>query len=205
MYDSHFVWHTALHALAQGDVEEALARYRAGIKPTSLVDAGSMLWRCGMYGATRPELARAAADTALQMMPMAPFPLPVFFGCFALASAGDASGLRDLARRVQDDPRPGFGDFVAHLARALADFVDGRHAAAVSALDTLREGLPRVGGSNAQREIVEDTLIEGLLRIGDVARARALLERRLDRREHVLDRRQLARAVTTVPSTARAV
>ena len=53
-------------------------------------------------------------------------------------------------------------------------------------------GLPRVGGSAAQREIVEETLLFCLVSDGQAERALALLDGRLDRRTSPLDRRRRA-------------
>ena len=50
--------------------------------------------------------------------------------------------------------------------------------------------LPRVGGSAAQREIVEETLLFCLVSSGQAERALALLEQRLDRRTSPLDLRR---------------
>jgi hypothetical protein len=127
----------------------------------------------------------------LSELPVAFF---VFNACFTLAAAGDIDGLNDLGKRLQRDPRPGFTDLVAPVAHALAALLGGDPATAIALLQPLPGQLPRLGGSNAQREIVEDTLIEALLRLGETEHARTLLQRRLDRREHALDRRRLARA-----------
>jgi len=51
-------------------------------------------------------------------------------------------------------------------------------------------GLPRVGGSAAQREIVEETLLFCLVSDGQAERAMRLLDDRLDRRTSPLDRRR---------------
>jgi tetratricopeptide (TPR) repeat protein len=195
MYDSHFRWHGALHALAAGDVDGALQRYRAGIKPTSLVDAGSMLWRCSLHAQPDADLTDQAAQTARRMLPFVPFPMPVFYAAFSLATARDLDGLLGLADDCAADPRPGFADLAAPLARALASFVAGDYPAAVEVLDALLPRVSRIGGSRAQREIVDDTLIEALLRMGDATRARTMLEARLARRPHALDEVQLHRAV----------
>ena len=40
----------------------------------------------------------------------------------------------------------------------------------------------RIGGSGAQREIIEDTLLLALIRSGEATKARALLDERLHRR-----------------------
>ncbi|WP_121257210.1 hypothetical protein [Nocardioides ferulae] len=57
----------------------------------------------------------------------------------------------------------------------------------------LRAALPRlvtVGGSAAQREVVEETLVLALANSGSVAQAVAILDARLDRRLSPLDRRR---------------
>ena len=51
--------------------------------------------------------------------------------------------------------------------------------------------LLRVGGSAAQREVVEETLLFCLVSDGRAAEAAALLDARLDRRPSPLDRRRL--------------
>ena len=53
-------------------------------------------------------------------------------------------------------------------------------------------GLPRVGGSAAQREIVEETLLFCLVNDGQAERALTLLDGRLDRRTSPLDTPPLA-------------
>ncbi|XVN20497.1 hypothetical protein QZH46_12295 [Pseudomonas corrugata] len=50
----------------------------------------------------------------------------------------------------------------------------------------------RIGGSGAQREIVQDTLLVALIRAGEVKKARVLLNRRLHRRPSPRDSRWLA-------------
>jgi hypothetical protein len=52
----------------------------------------------------------------------------------------------------------------------------------------------RIGGSHAQREIIEDTFIIALVRAGELARAQAMLEARLHRRPSPRDRRWQALA-----------
>jgi hypothetical protein len=47
----------------------------------------------------------------------------------------------------------------------------------------------RIGGSGAQREIVQDTLLVALMRSGEASRARDLLDRRLHRRPSPRDAR----------------
>ncbi|GAC1439406.1 MAG: hypothetical protein NVSMB55_00760 [Mycobacteriales bacterium] len=193
-YQAHFVWHTTLHALAQGDVAQALARYESGIGPASVIDAGPLLWRCHLAGSSTEGLGREAVNAAQPVLDGLPLHFPVFNACFALASAGDTDGLAALAGRLEADPRPAFADLVAPVARSMLALLQDQPHAAVEILDRILDDLPRVGGSNAQREVVEDTLLHALVLSGRNERAIALLQRRLERRPHALDLRLLDRA-----------
>jgi pentatricopeptide repeat protein len=51
----------------------------------------------------------------------------------------------------------------------------------------------RIGGSHAQREVIEDTLLEAYLRSRRFDRAEAMLRERLERRPSPRDTRWLAR------------
>jgi hypothetical protein len=50
----------------------------------------------------------------------------------------------------------------------------------------------RIGGSHAQRTLVEDTFIVALMKSGELSRARAMLDQRLHRRPSPRDVRWLA-------------
>jgi hypothetical protein len=47
----------------------------------------------------------------------------------------------------------------------------------------------RIGGSHAQRELIEDTFIVALMRGGELPRARSMLDARLHRRPSLRDTR----------------
>jgi hypothetical protein len=66
-----------------------------------------------------------------------------------------------------------------------------RHDEGIRLLQPLLDELPSVEGSNAQREVVEDTLFGAPIEAGRSEDARELLEGRLGRRAHALDRRLL--------------
>jgi hypothetical protein len=52
----------------------------------------------------------------------------------------------------------------------------------VRILEPVSREAVRIGGSGAQREVIEDTLVVALMRSGEAKKARNLLERRLHRR-----------------------
>ena len=208
LYGEHLAWHGALHALARGDTADALRRYVTGVGPARVADAGPLLWRCRLHeDAADADVARLAAEAAAaarEVLDRAPH-FPLLGACFALAAAGDADTLRVLAVALAADARPARADLLAPVARALAALAAQEPGAAVAELDAVLPGLARVGGSNAQREVVEDTLLHALLADGRAERARTLLLARLERRDHVPDRRLLARcrAATADADTVR--
>ena len=65
--------------------------------------------------------------------------------------------------------------------------IQDRLEEAVTSLKTIMSDLPQLGGSNAQREVVEDTFICSLMASGSTKDERAMIEARLERRPHALD------------------
>ena len=82
-------------------------------------------------------------------------------------------------------------DFViAALIYFLLAAGEQRWDSAADLLSDLMPGLVRVGGSAAQREVVEETLLFALVSSGQAERALAVLDSRLDRRASPLDARR---------------
>src|SRR5204863_3266360 len=91
-------------------------------------------------------------------------------------------GLRRLATRSAGHFHPAQREVVAPLADALWVLGSGRASEAADRLAALAPVCWRLGGSDAQREIVEETRIAALLRAERYDDARVLLDARLDRR-----------------------
>jgi hypothetical protein len=79
---------------------------------------------------------------------------------------------------------------VAPLCTALEAALDERWGDASTTLEEILPVLPRVGGSAAQREVVEETLLFSLVHAGQAQRAAAVLDDRLERRSSLLDLRR---------------
>jgi hypothetical protein len=159
-YADHLSWHLALHELALGRGDEALARLGTSVPLQALSDAGPLLWRCrvaGVPGADTHPAAPVIARSTLPVLRGLPLPFAAFNAALALAAAGDADALDDLASRAAADPRPGF-DLLAPIARGLALLVLGEPAAAAARIRPVLADLPRIGGSYAQREVIDQTL-----------------------------------------------
>lgn len=197
----HIRWHQALGALEQDDSARALAIYADVLQPAVtqapplnvITDAASLLWRLSAYGHTVPDTLWQDADAAAQRM----FPksslsfADVHMALFAAATqnhAALAARLATIEQRLAEGKLPA-GPVVPAIVRALAAFAGEDYAACVQALAPVLTEVVRIGGSHAQRELIEDTFIVALMRSGELPRARALLDARLHRRPSLRDRR----------------
>ena len=202
----HFSWHAALHELAMGDDAGVRRRYLAQIAPPhasgtrALVDSGSLLWRCQLNGswagAVPIEDVLAEAGESALLRPSNAF--VGLHGAIALAAAGDATGLRRLARWVAASPRPEFGELLAPVVSAMTALVGGRPDRAADLLLALPRRTEPLGGSAAQREVLEDTLLYALMAAERWAEAGRILDARLDRRPNPRDS-QRRQALAPVP------
>jgi hypothetical protein len=203
---AHFAWHAALHELALGDDQAVSARYAAQLAPPTvhgvraLVDSASLLWRghtVGAWGAV--ELGPVLAAVPAELLTEPPTPFVALHAAVALAAAGDCRGLAALRRYAAGRKDEVFTDTVAPLADALMQLVHGDPDRAVDGLVGLH-GVDRLGGSAAQREIVEDTLIHCAVESRQFELAGSLLDARLDRRSSPRD--SARRAAIAVSSAA---
>jgi hypothetical protein len=218
---AHFSWHAALHDLALGDTEAVRQRYYTQLAPPTvtgvraLIDAGSLLWRwrvttsgwdeaagsTAFAGEAAPppvECVLEAAGPDLVDRPETPF--MALHSAVALAAADDLPRLARLRIHCQGSTELTTRTTVATVCDALLAAGERDWSGAAQLLGDVLPGLPRVGGSAAQREIIEETLLFCLVSDGQAERALALLDGRLDRRTSPLDRRRrdsLAPAPTT--------
>lgn len=207
---SHFVWHAALHELSLGDLDGVARRYDADLRPDpglgcrALVDAGSLLVRWALTpGATGvPGLEEVVRATPPHQLHRPATPFLALHAAVVLLALEDTGGLAELAAWAHHHPHPTQREVVAPLAQALGLLAGGAAAAAAEALAGLAPLCRRLGGSDAQREVVEECRIAALLRAGRLTEARALLDARLDRRESPRDRRWRTWAATGTSAAA---
>jgi tetratricopeptide (TPR) repeat protein len=202
----HIRWHQALGALEHGDATRALNIYAEVLQPSvtqapplnAITDGASLLWRLQAYGHTVPDSLWAEADTAAQRaFPRSSIPFAdVHMALFAAATRNQAALEERLAvieKRVADGKLPA-GAVVPKLFRAMSAFADGDYRTCVALLSPVLDEVVRIGGSHAQRTLVEDTFIVALMKSGDLPRARAVLDERLHRRPSPRDTRWLSTA-----------
>jgi tetratricopeptide (TPR) repeat protein len=176
----HLWWHLALYHVELGQPENALAVYdhrMRGDSLSELIDASALLWRLHLHGV---DCGERFAHLAASWAPYAEDAHCAFNDLHAIMAFAGARrwdcAERLLAAQARCVERPGCGtnqDMTRLVglpaSRALFAFGRGDYASA----DALLRGLPpiahRIGGSHAQRDILQLTRAAGFGR-----RSRAL-------------------------------
>jgi uncharacterized NAD(P)/FAD-binding protein YdhS len=214
---AHFSWHAALHELALGDTEAVRHRYYSQLAPPTvsgvraLVDSASLLWRWQLTTSAWDAAATAVAappafegegppppvgpileavDPSLLRRPQTPF--VALHAAIALTVSSDAESLRLLRQHCAQADDVTMRTVVAPLCDAFEKMLERSWTTAARLIQDLLPVLVRVGGSAAQREVVEEALLFCLVNAEDADAASVLLEERLERRRSPLDARRLA-------------
>jgi len=202
----HIYWHQALGALEVGDASKALAIYSDILQPSvtaapplnAMSDCAALLWRLSAYGHTVPANLWADADSyAKAHFPKTSLPFVEMHMALLAAATGNQAALDERLSAIEQRLASGklaAGAVVPTVCRALNAFARGDYADCTARLEPVLADVVRIGGSHAQREIIEDTFIVALLRSGELPRARALLNKRLHRRPSPRDARWQAAA-----------
>jgi hypothetical protein len=199
MLHGHLAWHAALSALERDDPQHALAIYSKHVRPSVSLslpinvvsDAVSLLWRLQAYGYDVPsglwdEAERYAG--AKYTKPGLAF-VEVHMALLAAATGRHVAAADRIdanAKRIAEGALPA-GPVVPAIGRAALAFANADYAECLRILEPVAGDVARVGGSGAQRQIIEDMLLLSLIRSGASAKARDLLDRRLHRRPSLRD------------------
>jgi hypothetical protein len=205
MNQVHIWWHKSLFHLELGQYEAALALFDGPMRATqrpvalSLTNATALLWRLDMLGCDigdrwpeQADLWQARADGKC-----------LVFADIHAAMAELRSGHEALAERRLQAMREtaASGLEAAGLYRTvgipvvegLAAFHRGAYAEAVELLLPVRVDLWQIGGSHAQRDIVDWTLTEAAVRAGQRDIALSLAHERLATRPRSAPNRRFLR------------
>jgi len=179
----HVNWHLALWSMETGRRDEAWRIYRDEMHPGAgwgppinvLTDCASFLARAEMAGeARRPELWRDLAHYAAQWFPNSGIAFADMHSALAFAMAGESEALA----RIIEGPKGPAADMLAPIARGFDSFTRGDWSGAVREIEPQLEAHERVGGSRAQRDLLEYTVTCALLREGRAEEARGLVAKR---------------------------
>lgn len=170
MVARHGNWHMALFHLARGDVAAGLELYDRRIAPgasgeiADLIDASALLWRIALNGADVGARWRGLAAAWSPHVDDRFCSFNDIHAMLAFVGACDWSRARrlldSLAISRAQPTRHGASTRLlgAGACRALLAFGQGNHALAISLLASLPPTAHRLGGSQAQRDILRLTL-----------------------------------------------
>ena len=192
--NAHLCWHVALGLLDKGDTAGALRihdeRIALGVSQATplnaFTDVASLLWRAELSGAPRRAAAwTEVAEYASRQFPKAGLAFSDMHHALIAAATGNSATAQSRLAEIEALRSAGkfaAGQVIADMTRGLLAFGAGDYAGAIAALQKVQSETVRIGGSHAQRELVEDTLIVAWLRGGEPAKARSLIDHRLHRR-----------------------
>jgi hypothetical protein len=192
-FAGHLGWHEALFALERLDSESALRVFDDYLDASRIeitlqrVDAAALLWRLRLLDIDVGDRWRKLI--AAWPLDAATAGHSVFndaHATMALIGAGEMARAREWVTRCVEAAARGTGwnsalsrELGAPLLRGLLAFGAGHVAVACDAIAPLRARLVRIGGSHAQRDVVDQTLLAAAsAQNGDTALGRALLAER---------------------------
>ena len=179
----HNHWHLALWSLETGRVADAWRIYDAALRPgvawgpqvNVATDGPAFLLRAEMAGEDRkPGLWRDLAAYSSHWFGRPGLSFVDMHTVLAYAMAGDEEKLAAF----RDNPRGAAGDMVPPMARGFAAFARGDYKTAVAEIEPLLATHERLGGSRAQRDLLEYVVTAAKLRAGQRDEARAMIEKR---------------------------
>jgi len=179
----HINWHLALWSLETGRRHQAWEIYHAALHPGGswgpqinvLTDCASFLARAEMAGEPRsPELWREISQYAAKWFPNSGIIFADMHSALAFAMAGDAEALA----RIIENPKGPAADILVPIARGFDGLARGDWTRVVDELKPVLHAHERVGGSRAQRDLLEYSVTCALLRSGRAEEARRLIASR---------------------------
>jgi len=166
----HLSWHMALWQMERGEHEAAMRTYLNGVHPGGswgpplnvLTDAASFLWRSELAGRPR-EHGRwhEVSEYAAKSFPSAGIAFADVHKALAYAASGDELALETLLGQLREREQAGkllAGPIVPALAEAFGAFVRKDYARAVALIGPYLAEHERIGGSRAQRRLIDLTL-----------------------------------------------
>jgi hypothetical protein len=188
----HNWWHRTLYHLELGEIGEALRLYDSPIRAgrstewLDVVDAAALLWRLSLFGV---DVTGRAVQLAADIDDLVGEPVYIFNDWHALMAFGLAGDHERVERVILGNRhltaptnRAAAERAGLDLLEAFGAFAAGRPDRAIDLLIDIRPRANAVGGSHAQRDIIDLTLIAAAARSGDDSLVRALVTERVARK-----------------------
>ncbi|NRB33552.1 MAG: tetratricopeptide repeat protein [Rhodobacteraceae bacterium] len=179
----HLSWHLALWALHDGDTDAMWAAVDHGVAPGTghslpinvLTDTAAIYYRAEIAGhEVAPDRWAGLSDYAANVFPQTGQSFADLHAALAHAMAGQGERLAQIAEGAS-----GFaGDLVRPVARAWGAIARHDWAGALDGLLPAMAATERLGGSRAQRDLIELAYVNVLMRLGHSDEARHTLKLR---------------------------
>ncbi len=176
----HIAWHVAIWRAEEGDMDGAWQVFEADVAPGGawgppinvLTDSAAFVLRAELAGAPAADgMWERLSDYAARL-----FPNPgIAFADIHAALAHAMAGHGDRLARIAGAAAGPAGDMVSGLADALGAYARGDWEGAMALLAPWMATHERIGGSRAQRDLLEFAMLGALLRSGRAEEARRLL------------------------------
>ncbi|MEO1555731.1 MAG: tetratricopeptide repeat protein [Pseudomonadota bacterium] len=179
----HLSWHVALWALHDGDEEAMWAIINSGVRPGSaeslpinvLTDTAAILYRAEMAGIkVAPERWKELSEYASKYFPATGQSFADIHAALCHAMAGDGERLAHIAETAT-----GFaGDLVRPVAKGWGQIARENWDGALQSLAEVMATTERIGGSRAQRDLIELAYVNVLMKLGHKDEAHRTLKLR---------------------------
>lgn len=179
----HLSWHLALWALHQGEldlmwqtVDNAIAPGASESLPINvLTDTAALYWRAELAGVdVAAERWKTLSDYATKTFPNPGQSFADIHAALSHAAAGEGTRLAKIA-----ETKSGYaGDLVVPVARAWRAIAAQQWHSALDELTPVMADHARLGGSRAQRDILELTYLNVLMRLGRGEEAQRMVKMR---------------------------
>ncbi|MBL4628702.1 MAG: tetratricopeptide repeat protein [Roseicyclus sp.] len=185
----HISWHVALWAMARGDAAKMWGVIDADIAPGSalgppiniLTDLAAILYRAELAGIEVPAHRwRGVSEYALNCFPRPGIAFADIHAALAHALAGNTEALAKIIREAKGPA----ADLVGAFAQAFGAMARENWAQAVAHFSSAMADHARIGGSRAQRDLLEFAMAAAFLRQGLSDQARFILSIRRPKTTH---------------------
>ena len=205
MNQVHIWWHKALFHLELGQYDAALALYDGPMRATqralalSLTNATALLWRLDTLGVDIGERWREQADLWEHHADGKCLVFADIHAAMAELRSGQVARVERRLEAMQQTAASGveaaglYRTVGIPVVEGLAAFHRGAYAEAVELLLPVRVDLWQIGGSHAQRDVVDWTLTEAAVRAGQRDVALSLAHERLATRPRSAPNRRFLR------------
>lgn len=179
----HNSWHAALWELELGDIDAMWASVDQAIAPGAseslainvVTDTAALYWRAEMMGVeVAPERWRAISEYTAQAFPKTGQSFVDMHAGLAHAMAGDG----DLLAKLAQSSNGYAGDLIQPLTQVWMAIAKQNWAEALEHLTPVMADHARVGGSKAQRDLLELTQAHVLMKLGLAEEAKRGLKSR---------------------------